>query len=355
MSQRESRRPRAFKVDDPALSGEDDVWVEETPPPAAQQNADAEGGFTLPTRAELADGFRWGSLFFSAMVGLMLLAVGVWFGRFVSAAVASEGFVGWLATCLAVLLCIAGLVLAIKEGLGFARLQKLETLRKDVDTVQISRDLREERKVAARVVRLYADREELRWQLSELRDHQNDINDPGDLLKIVDRDLMTALDDDVRKVIMRSSRRVSMVTALSPIVLIDVIFVFFESLRMLRSIAAIYGGRPGYLGGLRLGRMVLTNLIAAGGIALTDDLLGQFLGQDLVRRVSRKLGEGLFNGALTARIGVAAVELIRPIPNLESEPVRARDVIRELFRRTVMNTDSEATPSKGTTGRSQDT
>ncbi len=46
--------------------------------------------------------------------------------------------------------------------------------------------------------------------------------------------------------------------------------------------------------------MVVTRIVATGGVAMTDDLLGQFLGQDLLRRLSRRLGEGVFNGALTA-------------------------------------------------------
>ena len=65
----------------------------------------------------------------------------------------------------------------------------------------------------------------------------------------------------------------------------------------------------------------------------TDDLLGQFLGQDLLRRLSRRLGEGAFNGALTARIGTAAVDVMRPLPFLSARPVRVRDLLPELFRR----------------------
>ena len=64
-------------------------------------------------------------------------------------------------------------------------------------------------------------------------------------------------------------------------------------------------------------------MVATGGIALTDDLLGQFLGQDLLRRLSRRLGEGAFNGALTARIGIAAIEVIRPLPFLAAKPPAA--------------------------------
>ena len=88
-----------------------------------------------------------------------------------------------------------------------------------------------------------------------------------------------------------------------------ILYVLIENVRMLRGLATLYGGRPGLLGALRLGRMVITHIIATGGVAMTDDLLGQFLGQDLVRRLSRRLGEGVFNGALTARIGAAAVEV----------------------------------------------
>jgi putative membrane protein len=49
--------------------------------------------------------------------------------------------------------------------------------------------------------------------------------------------------------------------------------------------------------------------------------------------LSRRLGEGIFNGALTARIGTAAIEVTRPLPFIEARPVRARDFLLELTRR----------------------
>ena len=65
---------------------------------------------------------------------------------------------------------------------------------------------------------------------------------------------------------------------------------------------------------------------------MTDDLLGQFVGQDVLRRLSRRLGEGAFNGALTSRLGVVAVEVLRPLPYLDAEPLRVREIFNELFR-----------------------
>jgi putative membrane protein len=77
---------------------------------------------------------------------------------------------------------------------------------------------------------------------------------------------------------------------------------------------------------------VIAHVIATGGIAMTDDLLGQFVGQDVLRRLSRRLGEGAFNGALTARLGVIAVEVTRPLPYLDAEPLRVREIFSELVR-----------------------
>jgi putative membrane protein len=112
----------------------------------------------------------------------------------------------------------------------------------------------------------------------------------------------------------------------------------------------MYGGRPGTLGALRLARMVFTHIVATGGIAMTDDLLGQFLGQDLLRRLSRRLGEGAFNGALTARIGVAGIDVIRPLPFVASTHPRVRDVLAEALRPLLSKAPSPAPKAPGSTG-----
>ena len=70
------------------------------------------------------------------------------------------------------------------------------------------------------------------------------------------------------------------------------------------------------------------------------------LGQDLVRRLSRRLGEGIFHAALTARIGAAAVEVTRPLPFIEAPPIRVRDFLGELMRRAPGTTEKNAQPEK---------
>jgi putative membrane protein len=83
---------------------------------------------------------------------------------------------------------------------------------------------------------------------------------------------------------------------------------------MIRRIAEIYGGRAGAFGSWRLTRTVLTHLVATGAVAVGDDLIGSIAGGGVLSKVSRRFGEGEDNGALTARVGVAAMEVCRPMP-----------------------------------------
>jgi putative membrane protein len=223
-------------------------------------------------------------------------------------------------------------MIAVRELIGFSRLARLNRLKADIAAALAERDRKGEKVASMRLAALYARRPELSWHVRRFRDHAKDVHDPGELLALAGREILAPLDIEARRVITRSAKRVATVTALSPMVVIAVTYVLIENLRLLRTLATLYGARPGSLGVMKLARMVFTHIIATGGIAMTDDLLGQFLGQDLLRRLSRRLGEGAFNGALTARVGVTALEVIRPLPFLGARPPRVRDVLAEALK-----------------------
>jgi len=54
--------------------------------------------------------------------------------------------------------------------------------------------------------------------------------------------------------------------------------------------------------------------VATGAVAVGDDLISSVAGGGILSKVSRRFGEGVVNGALTARVGVAAIEVCRPLP-----------------------------------------
>jgi putative membrane protein len=325
------RGPRVFRADDPDLvvsAAEPDIAA----PLADPGPADAEPAARVTTGAMLETGFRWGAVLASALLGAALLSAGLWFARFVSVGIERDDWLGQTVRALVGVAAVAGLVLLLRELIGWRQLARLGRLRRSVDAVLASKDIRAERKTADRILSLYAARPDLRWPLDRMQAHRGDVLDAGGMLTLLDREVMTPLDTHARRQITTSARRVATVTALAPLMSIAFAFVVFENLRLLRQLASTYGGRPGFAGSVRLGRAVVGNLIAAGGVAMTDDLLGQFIGQDVLRRLSRRLGEGAFNGALTARIGVAAISAVRPMPFLVATPLRARDILGEVIR-----------------------
>lgn len=327
------RRPRAFDTDDPALdfpSAHDELATGH--PAAAPPSHEPEEPSRPPRRRARRPG--WGSILLSALLGLALLGIGAWFARLASAALLRDDWVGWTANALLLVAAVAALAIAIKELVGLARLTRLTRLRTAAETVLREADERREREVVKALRALLAERPELARATQIFAAHEGDVREPGELIRLADRELLAPIDTEARRLILGSGKRVAIVTAMLPTPLLAMVFVLYENLRLLKRIAAIYGGRPGGVGAWRLGRMVVAHIVATGGVALTDDLLGQFLGQDLLRRLSRRLGEGAFNAALTARIGAAAVEVTRPLPYVEARPVRARDLVAELFRKS---------------------
>lgn len=353
------RRPRVFKPDDPSLGKGtmDDGAAYET---VRSGGADEETGVNAETTgdddttrrgrglASVDRGIGWGGILVGALTAAATFALGLWFWRLVSVGLERDDTVGWIMRGIVAVAVLALLVLMGRELAGMLRLRRLAGLKAEIATALARGDVKAERVAAERVLALYGDRRDLAWGIDRVRTHRSDVLDPGGLMTVIERDLMREIDGQARRVITASAKRTATVTAMSPMMSLAFIYLVFEVLKLLRGLATLYGGRPGFGGSLKLGRTVVGNLIAAGGVALTDDLIGQFIGQDVLRRLSRRLGEGVFNGALVARIGVAALDVVRPIPFVEVKPVRVRDIVGELFRATQVQASSTArTPFKG--------
>ncbi len=99
-------------------------------------------------------------------------------------------------------------------------------------------------------------------------------------------------------------------------------FVVAQIVRLVRRIAGIYGGRPGLLGLIKLGRSIGAHLAITGGMAIGDSLLQQLVGHGIASRISTRMGEGVLNGLLTARVGLSALAVCRPMPfSVDKAPV----------------------------------
>ena len=234
--------------------------------------------------------------------------------QWVTGLIAATPVLGYVATGLIALLCAVALIIAGRELAGFARLGRLDQVRARAESAIAQKDVAGARRVSDELAALYARRPELRLGLEAVQQARDEGFETEAIFALLEQELMAPLDRDAEAEIEAAARQVATVTALVPIALADVVAALTANLRMIRRIAEIYGGRSGALGSWRLARAVVGHLVATGAVAVGDDLLGSLAGGSLLGRVSRRFGEGLVNGALTARVGVAAIEVCRPLP-----------------------------------------
>ncbi len=278
---------------------------------------------TRPSAFRQFAGWIIGALF------TFVLSVAAW--DFVTGLFDRNPVLGWIAFLLTLGSVAVLAVMAAREWAGFARLARLDGLRARAVSAHAAADLAAARGVVAGLVGLYGARRDTSWGRSRLAERQAEVMDADALLGLAETELLGPLDALARAEVEAAARRVATVTALVPMALADVAAALFSNLRMIRRIAEIYGGRSGALGSWRLLRKVFGSLLATGAVALSDDLVGSVAGGGLLSKVSRRFGEGVVNGALTARVGVAAMELCRPLPFT----VLPRPAVTSLVRRAL--------------------
>ncbi|TCK99456.1 putative membrane protein [Shimia isoporae] len=254
------------------------------------------------------------SLFWGLLATFVSAAVSVAAWDFAVGLAARSPTLGLAVSAVGLALLGVAAVMVLRELAGFARLRRVDGLKTIAARAVQSGDLAEARGLVDRLQRFYRGREDLRWGRDTLSKRREEVLDGDALLALTETELMGPLDKAAQMEVEAAARQVAAVTALVPLALADVIAALTANLRMIRRIAEIYGGRTGALGNWRLFRAVMTHLVATGAVAAGDDLIGSMVGGGALAKLSRRFGEGIVNGALTARVGVAAMEVCRPMP-----------------------------------------
>lgn len=293
-------RPFVLELDTPAPSPAEAPPVPEPevqPPAMVRAMAPRKGGA--------------GAVLGWALGAFVSLALGVATYDFLAGLMARWPLLGLLALGLAGVAVVALVWVAAREWAAWLRLGRVDGIRA---RAVAATDPGTARKVLAELDRLYAGREEMARGRQVLVEKAQGLVDADALIRLAERELLAAPDLAAQREIEVAARRVATATALVPLALVDVAVALAANLAMIRRVAEIYGGRAGSFGSWRLLRRVFGHLVATGAVAVGDDLISSVAGGGIVSKLSRRFGEGVVNAALTARVGVAAMEICRPLP-----------------------------------------
>lgn len=307
--------------DGPVLIELDDEGPNPAEAPPIGDAPDAPTGQAMQAMATLAarPRSRLAAWFWRLLASVIVFFASVTAWDFVTGLVERNQVLGGIALGLLGLFVLVCLAILVREAAALARLSKIEHIQHAAEDARGNGDLGAARVVIAKMTSLYGSRDDMRWGRERLAEREGDAFDADALLGMAEDTLLAPLDDLAKREVEAAARQVATVTALVPLAFADVLVALTSNIRMIRRIAEIYGGRGGTLGAWRLTRAVLTHLVATGAVAVGDDLLGSIGGGHLLARISRRFGEGLVNGALTARVGIAAMEVCRPLPFVEHQ------------------------------------
>ncbi|WP_424362551.1 YcjF family protein [Methylocystis parvus] len=338
-SERKSR-PRAFRLQGdetvtskpaPQVEPEIDIFAE-----APELLEGAQGGEEAVTAAR-AKGileryfFSSGGVFLSAITGLITLALTAWVWNLVENLFAHSTFLGTIGLALAAVAGAAALLLIAREVRSIMLQNRIAKVHAALAAARAANEENAAKSAVLDLAKIYEGRPDLARPRALVADYLKRIIDGKDLIDLAERNLVAPLDEQARREIAAAAKRVSVVTAVSPRAVLDVIFVAGQAIVLMRRISEIYGGRPGLLGFFKLARSVGAHLAITGTVAVGDTLLQQVLGHGVAARISAKLGEGVLNGLLTARVGLSAMAVCRPTPFVTEKQPGVKDVAPFLF------------------------
>jgi putative membrane protein len=327
MSQRPPR-PRAFRLDDrriavdnqPAPYAPEAVIrsrrepIPSAGPPAPIDEAELEVEAAQKSGLITRSRFSLGRLAWAGLCGLVSLALGLWTTNLIEGLFAKAESLGIIGLVFGVVFFIGLIGVAAREMIAVARQTRIAEMHVALARARAADDRAEARRLVGRLVALYRNRPETARARAEVGNAMCAIIDGRDLIDVAERALLRPLDDRAQGEIAAAAKRVSLVTAISPRAVLDVVFVVAQIIRLVRRIAEIYGGRPGLLGLIKLARSIGAHIAITGGMAVGDSLLQQLVGHGIASRISARMGEGVLNGLLTARVGLSALAVCRPMP-----------------------------------------
>lgn len=247
--------------------------------------------------------------------GIGLAIVG-WLGvdayQWIMSAFAASATLGWVASA-AVAAGVGGaLILIGREVRSFSKLTTVEAIHdKLAEKTLRPADMRVGvREVLSVVPKDRETEKAIETYQRQLQQHHT----PAQQIEMLSRTVMAPLDRRAEQVVRRATGAALGITAVSPTALTDVVFFVATAVRMVRSVASVYGHRPTAASTVHLLRRLTVEAGRLGVVDLAGMGLTQHLGGAIAERLATSTAESIYAGQRMARIGLITMSMCRPVP-----------------------------------------
>jgi putative membrane protein len=315
MSERPGRRP--FELD-PAVAR---LLPEPAPADEPAVPVEAEAGPGRPARS------RAGLLLGMGLLGLLVLQAVI----LVRDLVSESPWLGWPVAALLGLVAGSAAVLFGRELHDLRRLRQRARLRERAARL-VGSDLHGEAPALVEAVgRELGPLPEAGRALARFRAEASDALADGERLVLFERTVLAPLDRRAYRLVLGSARDIGLMTALSPLGLLDGLLVLWRTALLLKAIARLYGMAPGPAASLALFRRCLRNAALAGLADVVTQATLEHAGASLLATLSARAGQGAGNALLAAKLGLEAIRETRPLPFVAEEPPRLAHIRKALL------------------------
>ena len=269
------------------------------------------------------------------LLGLFVLGV---FGAvlvqavdYVTGLLATDPWLGWPFAIFLGMAVLALTAFATGEVADMRRLSKRASTRAAADRIAASELHGEAEPLLEGLTAQFVARPRLEARVEQFNAQRHEAMSDGELLRLFERQVLAPVDRDAYRLVLQSSRDIGLLTALSPLGLLDGVLVLWRTTILFRSVARLYGMAPGPSMTLALLKGSIRNAALAGLADVVTHAAVESVGAGLLAMLSARAGQGAGNALLHARLGIEAIRQCRPLPFMAEQPPRLSSVRKALF------------------------
>jgi putative membrane protein len=153
----------------------------------------------------------------------------------------------------------------------------------------------------------------------------------SEVLSLFEHQVLGPIDKLAMKQVSNNASAASVMIAVSPFALLDMLIVLWRNIRMMNQVSEIYGLHLGYWARMKLIQKIFHTMLYAGAAEILSDAGNYALSAGITGKLSTRIAQGMGAGVLTARIGLKAIDESRPLPWLSQTKPGLSGITQQLL------------------------